>query len=96
MVPKVGDIVYFIYYGKVCIFEILKIQYVNNELSPDTYRFTVCVLVGDWPFDYIFVSRFKLGLGDHIVEIEDGEIYMIFDEETFVNYVTTHEITEDW
>lgn len=47
MIPKIGDVVYFIYYGKVCIFEILKIQYVNTKLFPDFYRFTVCVLVGD-------------------------------------------------
>ena len=95
MIPNVGNIVYFIYYGKVCIFEILKVQPIDDFLSPHSYKFSVCVLSGDWPLDYIFVSESKLNLGNHIIPIEEN-VYMIFDEETFVNYIKTHEIAEGW
>ena len=95
MIPKIGDTVYFVYYGKICIFEVLNVGLTETSIYPLGYKFELCVLSGDWPFSYLFVDASTLTSENRIAEIEPGA-YLIFDEETFVNFVKTYEITGDW
>lgn len=92
MIPKIGDVVYLIYYSKIAIFEILNIYETVGLTCPTACKFEICVLAGNWPLSYIFVDKTKLLKDDHIALV-DADVYMIFDEETFINFVKTYDIT---
>ena len=92
MIPKVGDIVYLVENLSINIFEIRHVKHDCTLFSPDVYKFDVCVLAGDWPLSYIYVNTHELINNDHIIELSTCA-YLILDEETFVNYISTYEIT---
>ena len=90
---NVGDVIYYIdethNEHKVSVLSITDICPFNGYCS--TIKFDV--LIGDPTVRGFVISNFEIQNKD-IVAFHHG--YCIFNEETFVNYMKTHEITEDW
>ena len=99
MIPNVNDIIYFIFDHKVNILEVTEVYEVQYQLadrivkdSPSHYRISFLKRLGDYPLDFIVINSSELLSKDKIIPIGRGH-YLIFDEETFLNYIKTHEIT---
>ena len=85
---KVGDVIYYIdetyHEHKVSVLSITGISPCNSSYSIINFD----VLIGDPTITYSIISNFEIQNKDLIV-VQHG--YYIFNEETFLNYMKTHD-----